>query len=89
MYIYNFAGSWRKQAAAIALGGGYDLGYINALGKAGMSQIQDYVREGGSYLGLCAGAYFACDYIEFDKGGPLEVVGERWLKFFPGNLEVS
>ena len=83
--MLTFSGTWRQAAAAIALGGGYDLGFINALGEPGMSQIQDYVKAGGSYLGVCAGAYFACDYIEFDKGGPLEVCGERWLKFFPGN----
>ncbi|KAJ8299698.1 hypothetical protein KUTeg_023758 [Tegillarca granosa] len=54
------------------------------MGPAGTKQIHDYVIEGGSYLGLCAGAYFASDYIEFDKNGPLEVCGERYLKFYPG-----
>ena len=27
-----------------------------------------YVEDGGSYLGLCAGAYYACSYVEFDLG---------------------
>ena len=48
---------------------------------------QEFVENGGSYLGICAGAYFACDYIEFDKNGPLEVVGPRDLKFYPGKCE--
>lgn len=30
----------------------------------------DYVHAGGSYLGLCAGAYYACDRIEFELGTP-------------------
>ncbi|KAK3596794.1 hypothetical protein CHS0354_036633 [Potamilus streckersoni] len=78
-------GSWKNQTALLALGGGYDLGFINALGNDGMKNIKDYVTyTGGAYLGICAGAYFACDHIEFDKGGPLEVVGERQFKFFPG-----
>ncbi|KAL3843136.1 hypothetical protein ACJMK2_021088 [Sinanodonta woodiana] len=78
-------GSWKNQTALLALGGGYDLGFINALGNDGMKHIKDYVTyTGGAYLGICAGAYFACDHIEFDKGGPLEVVGERQFKFFPG-----
>lgn len=67
----------------LAIGGGYDLGLIQALGHRGMNNIQEYVRAGGSYLGICSGAYFACDRIEFDKDGPLEVVGERFLKFYP------
>jgi biotin--protein ligase len=68
----------------LAIGGGYDLGLIEALGVEGMANIKEYVSTGGSYLGICAGAYFACDSIEFDQGGPLEVVGERSLKFCSG-----
>ncbi|KAK3779939.1 hypothetical protein RRG08_054192 [Elysia crispata] len=78
-------GTWTKNCCLIAFGGGYDLGFINALGQKGTHIIRDFVQQGGSYLGFCAGAYWACNYIEFDKGGSLEVVGERFLKFFPGN----
>lgn len=73
-----------KDCQLMVFGGGYDLGFEAAVGKNGAKIIQDFVKNGGSYLGLCAGAYWACDYIEFDKDGPLEVVGERRLKFFPG-----
>lgn len=73
-----------SNVALLAIGGGYDRGLIQALGDSGMRNIRDYVAAGGSYLGICSGAYFACDSIEFNKGGPLEVVGERFLKFFPG-----
>ena len=44
----------------------------------------EYVNGGGSYLGLCAGAYYACARVEFEMGSELEVVGERELAFFPG-----
>ncbi|XP_033752537.1 biotin--protein ligase-like [Pecten maximus] len=77
-------GNWKKSTALYVIGGGYDLGYIHALGDKGTLQVQQYVQEGGAYLGLCAGSYFGCDYIEFDKKGPQEVCGERILKFFPG-----
>ncbi|XP_069134168.1 uncharacterized protein [Argopecten irradians] len=77
-------GSWKKSTALYVIGGGYDLGYIRALGDKGTQEIRQYVSEGGAYLGLCAGSYFGCDYIEFDKKGPQEVCGERILKFFPG-----
>lgn len=36
------------------------------------------------YSGICAGAYLACDFIEFDLDGPLEVKGQRFLNFFKG-----
>ncbi|XP_048728124.1 uncharacterized protein LOC125646045 isoform X2 [Ostrea edulis] len=77
-------GAWRDSAALYVIGGGYDLGLIKALGPEGMNKIQEFVQRGGSYLGICSGAYFACSYIEFDKGGPLEVCGDRHLKFYPG-----
>ncbi|XP_045176309.2 uncharacterized protein LOC123536883 [Mercenaria mercenaria] len=77
-------GRLAEGTALLVIGGGYDLGLIKALGQEGMTNIKDYVNAGGSYLGICSGAYFACDRIEFDKYGPLEVLGERFLKFYSG-----
>ncbi len=70
--------------AMLAFGGGYDRGFIEALGVKGMRKIKEYVVQGGSYLGICAGGYFGCRHIEFDKGGPLEVCGDRPLTFYQG-----
>ncbi len=28
----------------------------------------DFVRDSGAYLGLCAGAYYACARVEFEEG---------------------
>jgi len=36
----------------------------------GYAKIQDFVSSGGTYVGICAGAYFACTDIEFEKGNP-------------------
>lgn len=86
-YVYPeevIKGAWATECALIAFGGGFDLGYIESLGSEGISKIRDFVKSGGAYLGLCAGAYFACSHIEFDKGGPLEVTGPRDLSFYPG-----
>jgi hypothetical protein len=44
----------------------------------------DFVRGGGAYLGLCAGAYYATARVVFEPGTPMEVVGDRALAFFPG-----
>jgi glutamine amidotransferase-like uncharacterized protein len=64
------------------LGGGFDLGYLKSLSYIGCSKIREFVENGGFYLGICAGAYFATNSIEFDLNGPLEVKGERLLKLF-------
>ncbi len=77
-------GQWKKDAALFIMPGGTDLGYVKKLQGAGNSMIKDYVNGGGSYLGICAGAYYGASYIEFDKGGNFEVVGPRELQFFDG-----
>jgi biotin--protein ligase len=73
-----------KQADLFVMPGGRDLPYVEALSGRGIQVIHDYIAAGGRFLGICAGAYFASSYVEFDKGGDLEVLGERALKFFPG-----
>lgn len=70
----------------LAIGGGFDIGYLRAFGSEGLQIIRDFIHAGGKYLGICAGAYLACHEIEFDKNGELEVCGPRSLKFFPGIL---
>ncbi|CAO3611002.1 unnamed protein product [Cunninghamella echinulata] len=47
-------------------------------------RIKNYVHGGGSYLGLCAGAYYASANIAFEFDTPLEVKGPRELAFYPG-----
>jgi glutamine amidotransferase-like uncharacterized protein len=43
--------------------GGSGGGQGKALGKEGRERIRTFVRNGGGYLGICAGAYLAtCDY---------------------------
>lgn len=64
--------------------GGRDLPYVKQLGEIGADKIKRFVEQGGRFLGICAGAYFGSSYVEFDKGGPLCVEGERHLKFFAG-----
>jgi len=43
-------------------GGDYP-SFWNEMGLAGKTAVQDFVHQGGGYLGICAGAYYACDYI--------------------------
>lgn len=64
--------------------GGADLPYCEKLNNKGNEKIISYVRNGGSYLGICAGAYYGSHTIEFAEGTPMEIIGERELGFFPG-----
>src|SRR3989338_11408695 len=65
-------GSWQTQATCFVMPGGRDSPYVESLNFAGVTKIQDYVKEGGAYLGICAGAYFAANKIEFALGSPIE-----------------
>ncbi|KIZ05719.1 biotin--protein ligase [Monoraphidium neglectum] len=78
------AGGWQARVALLVMPGGADLPYCKHLNGAGNALIRDYVSGGGSYLGICAGAYYACARVEFEAGSAMEVIGERELCFFPG-----
>ena len=80
-------GSWEKEADLFIIPGGADLPYVEALKGAGNQKIRAYVEEGGSFLGICAGSYYAGAYVEFAKGTSIEVLGQRELSFFSGTVE--
>mgnify|MGYP001030502596 CR=1 FL=1 len=61
--------------------GGADLYYCEKLNGAGNRRIRDYVEKGGNYLGICAGAYYACREIEWGKNTDQEIIGARELNF--------
>ena len=75
---------WVRDAALLIMPGGADLPYVRKLNGQGNKNIKDYVKNGGAYLGICAGSYYGSAYVEFDRGGKFEVLGERELAFFPG-----
>ena len=77
--------SWMNGCSLLVIPGGRDLPYLSSLGTVGCKRIRDFVHSGGSYLGICAGAYFASGFVEFQKGGIYEVLGDRLLRFFPGS----
>ncbi|MGD9638051.1 MAG: BPL-N domain-containing protein [Alphaproteobacteria bacterium] len=76
-----------NDAAAFVMPGGHDTGYAKKLNGIGNQVIKDYVRHGGSYIGFCAGAYYACKNIEYAKGEKKEILSERELGFFNGKAE--
>jgi len=72
----------RGDTELFILPGGRDLPYVEHIKTDVIRNIKDYIHTGGSYLGICAGAYFSCQECIFDKNGPLEVVGPREMALF-------
>lgn len=75
---------WEEKAAFFILPGGADIPYTKELNGLGNQKIKSYVANGGAFLGICAGSYYAGAFVDFAKNTPLEVQGERELAFFPG-----
>src|SRR5687767_8592073 len=49
-----------KEADVVIFTGGSGSKQGNAIGEAGRAEVQRFVRDGGGYVGICAGAYLAC-----------------------------
>jgi biotin--protein ligase len=75
---------WEKEIDLLIIPGGRDIFYDRNLKGKGIAKIRAFVENGGSFLGICAGAYFASNQVIFEKNTPLEVHESRDLKFFPG-----
>lgn len=75
---------WEETTQLLVIPGGADVPYHNVLHGLGTARIDNYVREGGCYLGICAGAYFGCARFEFLEPTGSLFVAKRDLGFFPG-----
>lgn len=70
--------------------GGHYPAYWDEMGLEGRSKVQEFINNGGGYLGVCAGAYYACDYMVWmdDQDYPApdyKVEGDELnLDLFPG-----
>ncbi|KAJ1985692.1 biotin holocarboxylase synthetase [Dimargaris cristalligena] len=75
---------WESNTALLVFPGGRDLPYVQHLRGTANERIRRFIERGGKYLGLCAGGYYGCAAIEFEKGTPYSVCGPRELGFYPG-----
>ena len=73
-----------KDIDLFVMPGGADKPYAKKLNGQGNKNIRRYVEQGGTYLGICAGAYYGCSSIEFQKGTSSEICEDRELSFYPG-----
>lgn len=64
--------------------GGADMPYLQALVGSPIARIRAAIYGGATYIGTCAGAYFASSACVFEAHDPeLRVVGPRPLALFP------
>lgn len=76
--------NWEENTELIVFPGGADSWYEKNLGKIGCEKIRNFIKSGGKYLGICAGAYFAGNFLEFATGTELEIIEKRSLALFKG-----
>lgn len=70
-------------ADCLVIPGGADLRYCEKLNGSGNKNIQQFVNNGGLYIGICAGAYYGCSHIDFSGHG-YKISGQRELGLFQG-----
>ena len=76
--------TWISKTDLLVMPGGRSLPFYQTLGDVGNRNIIDFVKAGGTYLGLCAGAYYATRKTLFACGLPHEIQLDGALNFFEG-----
>lgn len=64
----------------IVIPGGWAGTYNEELAGSGITEIREFVRNGGSFFGVCAGAYFGCNLVYWENGAldyPLDLFGGK------------
>ncbi len=80
----DILGGCLEKARLLAMPGGADLYYCEKLNGEGNKAIREFVEQGGAYLGICAGAYYACAELEWAKDEKEPIRGARELGFYKG-----
>jgi glutamine amidotransferase-like uncharacterized protein len=80
---------WHEGTLLLAFPGGADLPYAERLDGPGNASILRYLEKGGAFLGVCAGAYYACARVAFEPAAPGTITGTRELALFQGTARGS
>lgn len=75
---------WMQNTTTLIIPGGRSLPFYETLGVQGNQHVREFVEQGGTYFGICAGAYYACSETVFAAGLPLELKLPGELHFFSG-----
>lgn len=86
-----------SDAKAIIFTGGSGSGQSKTMGEVGVKKVHDFVESGGGYVGICAGAYLACEGFAWGlKVLDAKTVSSKWkrgvgavkLEFTPKGQEI-
>lgn len=72
-----------KNFSILCIPGGDMYQYAQDISSAGKKHIRDFIAEGGGYIGICGGAYFASEQAVWHEH-PLPMIP---LRLFPGRAE--
>lgn len=73
-----------KNCDIFIIPGGASLYYSEKLDGAGNAAIRHFVEQGGTFVGICAGAYYACGQIDWAAGTPHAITRDGELNFYKG-----
>lgn len=70
-----------QDADVVIFTGGSGSKQGNAIGETGRAEVQRFVRTGGGYVGICAGAYLACSKFSWGLGLlNAQTVSSKWRR---------
>lgn len=70
-----------KDFDVVVFTGGSGHAEADAVGEKGREEVRQFVRGGGGYLGICAGAYLACSGFDWGIGVlNAKTVSQKWRR---------
>lgn len=70
-----------KNFDVVAFTGGTASGQAKTLGDQGRANVKKFVEQGGGYMGICAGAYLACNGFDWAIGVlDAKTVSSKWQR---------
>jgi type 1 glutamine amidotransferase len=70
-----------KAFDVVVFSGGSGSAQSKTIGEAGRNNVREYVRNGGGYVGICAGAYLACSNFTWGLGIlNASTVSSKWAR---------
>lgn len=64
----SFATLTSATCDVVVFPGGSGSGQSKGIGEAGLKNVREFVKQGGGYVGICAGAYLACSNFDWGLG---------------------